>query len=115
MRQTLIRSSLSASDRPAWWSLVRHAQDSIESFDGDWDWATASLHVRPLTASEPTPRSIACDAVLQTPSGRLNLGDADGYVVVSVAPGRTRVVVSVEDPADKSPDNVWIDLIPVDV
>jgi hypothetical protein len=52
--------------------LVRHAQDSIESFDGDWDWATASLHVRLLTASGPTPRSIACDAVLQTPSGRLN-------------------------------------------
>jgi hypothetical protein len=91
--------------------LVRHAQDSIESSDGDWNWATASLHVRLLAEIEPTPRAIACDAMLQTPTGRLDLGDADGYLTVSVDPGRTRVVVSVEDPTDKSPDHVWIDLL----
>jgi hypothetical protein len=49
--------------------------------------------------------------MLQTPTGRLDLGDADGYLTVSVDPGRTRVVVSVEDPTDKSPDHVWIDLL----
>jgi hypothetical protein len=94
--------------------LVRHAQDSIKSFDGDWDWATACLHVRLLTAAEPTERSIACDTVLQTPSGRLSVGDADGDVALSTHHHRTRVVVSVEDPADTSPDKVWIDLLPVD-
>ena len=70
--------------------LVRHAQDSIESFDGDRDWATASLHVRLLVATEPVPRAIACDAMLQTPSGRLELGDADEYLTISVDPGRIR-------------------------
>jgi hypothetical protein len=94
--------------------LVRHAQDSIESFDGDLVWATASLHVRLLAATEPTPRAIACDAMLRTPTGRLDLGDADGYLTISVDPGRIRVIVSVEDPTDKSPDQVWIDLLAVD-
>jgi hypothetical protein len=94
--------------------LVRHAQDSVESFEGDWDWATASLHVRFLTALESTQRSIACDAVLQTPSGRLSVGDADNDVAFSTHHGQTHVVVSVEDPTDTSPDKIWIDLLPVD-
>jgi hypothetical protein len=33
--------------------LVRHAQDSIESLDGDRDWATASLHVACWPRSSP--------------------------------------------------------------
>jgi hypothetical protein len=94
--------------------LVRHAQDSIESSDGNWEFATATLHIRLLSVSEPAPRPIACDAVLQTPSGLLYVGDADGDVVLPTHPGRTHVVVSVEDPADTSPDSVWIDLVRVD-
>jgi hypothetical protein len=93
--------------------LVRHAQDSIERFDGDWAWATATLHIRLLASPQPAPGSIACDAVLHTPSGLLSVGDADGDMVLSTHHGRTRVIVSVEDLANMSPASVWIDLVSV--
>lgn len=92
--------------------LVRHAQD-IPGFDSDFDWAEATLTVT-MWEDDPGPsrRAVIYDESLDTPSGRLSVGDADDDVVMTTHHGLTRVVVSVADPADKAPDSVWVDLHP---
>lgn len=95
--------------------IVRHAQDiDNERFEGDWNWATATCHVRTLTEDEARSRSVLCDVVLSTPSHSLSLGDADSEVTVTGLEARTRVVVSAADAEVTSLDEVWIDVVPVD-
>jgi hypothetical protein len=94
--------------------LVRHAQD-IESFEGDFVFAEASLTVRLL--HEPAPidhtRRIIFDGRLQTPSGSLLIGDADGDARVSAHEKTTALVVSVPmDDVPGSPSSVQLDLSP---
>lgn len=92
--------------------LVRHAQD-IPSFDGEFDWAEATVTVTLWEDDPASPeRPVIYDDSLDTPSGRLSIGDADDDLVVAAHHGRTRVVVSVTDPSDKAPDSVWVDLYP---
>jgi hypothetical protein len=71
---------------------VRHAQDiEADKFEGDWDWATATLHVRSLVQEEATDRQVLCDTVVATPQETVSLGDADGMVVIPAPSLRTRV------------------------
>lgn len=93
--------------------LVRHAQD-IPSFEGEFDWAEATLTVTLWEEDDagPAERAVIYDDSLRTPSGRLSIGDADDDVIVTTHHELTRVIVSVADPADKAPDSVWIDLYP---
>jgi hypothetical protein len=95
--------------------LVRHAQDiEAEVFEGDWEWATATIHVKTLAEAESTPRPVLCDVVLNTPTYRLGIGDADGEVILPCpGTGRTRLVVSAEDVGEGGLDEVWVDLVPV--
>jgi len=95
--------------------LVRHAQDlEADALGDDWKWATATIHVRALANAEPTPRPVLCDVVLTTPSQRLEIGDADGRLVLPTpGTGRTRIVVSAENVSIVGLDEVWIDLMPV--
>jgi hypothetical protein len=95
--------------------LVRHAQDiEAEVFENGWEWGTATIHVKTLAEAEPTPRPVLCDVVLNTPSYRLGIGDADSEVILPCpGTGRTRLVVSADDIGEGGLDEVWIDLLPV--
>ena len=94
---------------------VRHAQDiDAERFEGDWDWATATFHVRSLGQAEPVERHVLCDIVIATPNESVSLGDADGMVVIPAPSVQTRVVVSTDDVDLTGLDQVWVDLIAVE-
>jgi hypothetical protein len=95
--------------------LVRHAQDiETEGSEDDWEWATATIHVKTLAEAESTPRPVLCDVVLNTPNYRLGIGDADGEVILPCpGTGRTRLVVSADDVGEGGLDEVWVDLLPV--
>lgn len=94
--------------------LVHHAQDiEAEVFEGDRDWATATIHVTTLADAESPPRAVLCDVVLNTPTYRLGIGDADGDVVLPCpGTGRTRVIVSAENVGEGGLDEVWVDPVP---
>lgn len=95
--------------------LVRHAQDTeAEVFEGDWEWATATTHVKTLAEAESASRPVLCDVVLNTPTCRLGIGDADGEVILPCpGTGRTRLVVSADDVSEGGLNEVWVDLLPV--
>ncbi len=96
--------------------LVRHAQD-IESLDGEYDFAEAEVTVRQMVGPMSSPASgrVVYEGVLDVPSGRLSVGDADDWVILPAHHGANTAVVSVEAgvPADElSPDAVHVDLWP---
>jgi hypothetical protein len=95
--------------------LVRHVQDiEAEVFEGDWDWATATIHVRTLAEAESTPRPVLCDVVLKTPTCQLSIGDPDGELILPCpGAGRTRLIVSAEDVGEGGLDEVRVDLMTV--
>lgn len=94
---------------------VRHAQDiEAERFEGDWDWATATFHVRSLTQVEATVRQGICDVVLPTEDDKLALGDADGEVVLPCPSTKTRVIISTDNVDSTGLETVWVDLVPAD-
>lgn len=94
---------------------VRHAQDiDADRYDGDWEWATATIYVRSLGGVPTIERQVLCDAVIATRDEALSLGDADGMVVIP-APGlQTRVVVTADEPDPTGLEQVWVDLIAAD-
>ena len=94
---------------------VRHAQDiEADKFEGDWDWATATLHVRSLVQEEVTDRRVLCDTVVATPQETVSLGDADGMVVIPAPSLRTRLIISSDDVDPTGLERVWVDLVAVD-
>lgn len=94
---------------------VRHAQDiDAERFEGDWDWATATFHVRSLGQVEPVARHVLCDIVIATPNETVSLGDADGMVVIPAPSLRTRVIVSADEIDATGLEQVRVDLIAVE-
>jgi hypothetical protein len=94
---------------------VRHAQDiDAERFEGDWDWATATLHVRSLGQMESIERHVLCDVVVATPNETVSLGDADGMVVIPAPSLWTRVVVSTDEANLIGLERVWVDLVAVE-
>ena len=88
---------------------VRHA--------ADYDWeagvegpARVSIHLdQPPLFARPE-RSVVVDAVLETPSRSLSLGDAEGEVLLPAPGPRTRIVISHHDDEWNQPDEAWIDL-----
>lgn len=93
---------------------VRHAQDiDAEKFEGDWDWATATIYVRSLVEEEGTDRQVLCNTVIGTPDETLSLGDADGMLVLPTPGVRTRVVVTAADVDPTWLESVWVDLVAV--
>lgn len=94
---------------------VRHAQDiEADRFEGDWEWATATFHVRSLGQIEPIERQILCDAVIATPNETISLGDADGTVVIPAPSLRTRVVISATEVDVTGLERAWVDLVAVE-
>lgn len=93
---------------------VRHAQDiEADKLEGDWDWATATIHVRSLVQEEATGRHVVCDTLIATPREIVSLGDADGMLVIPAPSVRTRLVVYVEMFEPTGLETVWVDLVAV--
>jgi hypothetical protein len=93
---------------------VRHAQDiEADSFEGDWDWATATIYVRSLAHEEATERHVLCDTVIATSRETVSLGDADGMVVIPAPSARTRLIVSADEVDPVGLETVWVDLVAV--
>lgn len=91
--------------------LVRHAQD-VETFDGDVEWAEASVTVRHWPGAPPIEagRTVLFEGPLATPTGRLWIGDADDEVVMTgLTTSSTLRVLSPSDDLD-SPERVWVDV-----
>ena len=94
---------------------VRHAQDiQIDKFEGDWDWATATIHLRSLVNEERTERHVLCDTIILTPQETLSVGDADGMVVIPAPSVRTRLIVSTDEVDSAGLETVWVDLVAVE-
>jgi hypothetical protein len=94
---------------------VRHAQDiEADKFEGDWDWATATIYVRSLAQEQSTDKQILCDTVIATSRETVSLGDADGMVVLPAPSRRTRLIVSTDEVDPTGLETVWIDLVAVE-
>jgi hypothetical protein len=94
---------------------VRHAQDiEAHRFEGDWDWATATIYLRSLAHEEPTERRVLCDTVIVTSGQTVSLGDADGMVIIPAPSARTRLIVSANEVDPAGLEAMWVDLIAVE-
>lgn len=94
---------------------VQHAQDiDADRFEGDWDWATTTFHVRALAEAQTVARHVVCDVILPTANEQISLGDADGYLLLPAPSTRTRVIASTDDVDPAGLKQVWIDLVTVD-
>ena len=93
---------------------VRNAQEiEADRFEGDWDWAAATIHLRSLAHEEGTARHVLCDTVIGTAQETLSLGDADGMLVIHAPSVRTRLVSTDEvDPTGLK--TIWVDLVAVE-
>lgn len=92
---------------------VRHAQDiDAEVFEGDWDWATATIRVRSLTDFEDTAEPPIYEGVLRLTNGQLAIGDADSKVTFNDLDNQTRVRVHAANESDFGATDVRIDLAP---
>jgi hypothetical protein len=92
---------------------VRHAQDiEAEVFEGDWDWATAAIHVRSLTEFDQTQEPTVFEGLLQLPTGDLSIGDADSEVRLTDLSNPSRVRVYAASDSDFGATSVRIDLAP---
>lgn len=91
--------------------MVRHAQD-VDLFEDDFVWAEASVIVRHWPGAPPVDpdRTVVFEGPLPTPTGRLEIGDADERVVMTgLTASSTLRVLSLSDDSD-SPDRVWVDV-----
>lgn len=94
---------------------VRHAQDiDADRFEGDWDWATATIHLRSMVEEERTERQVLCDIVVATTKEAVSVGDADGFVVIPAPSVRTRLIVSADEADSAGMETVWVDLVAAD-
>lgn len=91
---------------------VRHAQDiAAVRFEGDWEWATATIHVRSLTQPDTTDRRLLCDEVIHARRESISLGDADGMLVIPAPSTRIRVIVTTQETRTYGLDEAWVDLV----
>jgi hypothetical protein len=92
---------------------VRHAQDvDIDVFEGDGDWATATVLVRSLTELEDTVERVIYEGLLRLTNGRLVIGDADSEVTLNDLDVLTRVRVLTTDESGSGATDIRIDLAP---
>ena len=94
---------------------VRHAQDiEADRIERDWDWATATIHLRSLVHDKGTERQVLSDTVIATPQETVSVGDADGMVVIPAPSVRTRLIVSADEVDPTGLETVWVDLVAVE-
>jgi hypothetical protein len=108
-----LEPSLVTATRDALIIKVKHAQDiEAEVFEGGWDWATASIHVRSLTEFNPADESVVFEGLLRLPDGLLTIGDADSQVRLNDLSNPSRVRVYADDASDAGAASVRIDIAP---
>ena len=91
---------------------LHHAQD-VDRVDGEARLATATVHVRVHTDPPALERTQLCDVLLDTPSGKLSLGDGAEAVVIEAGGAlRHRLVVSADVLRPAGLDEVWVDVVP---
>ena len=94
---------------------LRHAQDiEADRFESEWDWATATIHLRSLVKEEGTERHVLCNIVIATPQESVSLGDADGMLTIPAPSVRTRLIVSTDHVDPTGMETVWVDLVAVE-
>ena len=81
-------------------------------FEGDWDLATASIHVRSLPEFDRTEELVAFEGLLRLPTGQLSVGDADSEVRLNDLSNPTRVRVYAAGESDFGATKVRIDFAP---
>lgn len=92
---------------------VRHAQDiEAEVFEGDWDWAVATIDVRYAADFASTQDPIVFDGSLHLPDGVLAIGDADSEVTVNDLGSLVRVRVVMLNGDASTLDRARIELAP---
>lgn len=112
---TDIKGKVVATGRDVIVLSVRHAQDiDADKFEGDGDWATATIHLRSLVESDRTERHVLCDTVIATPEETVSIGDAEGMLVIPAPGVRTRLIVSADDADTTGLETVWVDLVAVE-
>ena len=90
---------------------VRHAQDvDVERFEGDWDWAIATIRMRSMAEFEDTTETVAYQGLLRLPDGRLAVGDADSEVVLNDLADQTRVRVYVTGETNHRANEIRVDM-----
>lgn len=92
--------------------LVRHAQDQVDTFEDDFEWAQATVTVRhhsetPVVDSDKTS---IFEGEIDTPTGRLWIGDADEDTQMSGFSEKSAVRVLARPDDLDSPDQVWVDV-----
>ena len=97
---------------------VRHSQDTDESGNEYEEEAETVVTVRLLDDPEPPAegRREVFRGIVNVPSGRLNVGDAEEEATLAAHTGHNTIVVSVDasTPDDMFfPDAIWVDLLPV--
>ena len=93
---------------------VCHAQDiEAEVFEGDWEWATATVRVRHLAEFAEPAETVVWEGVLHLADGRLSIGDADSEVTVNDLAEVTRVRVQVLGHSGDNARDVLVDLAPL--
>lgn len=109
---TDIKGKVVATGRDVIVLSVRHAQDiEADKFEGDWEWATATIHLRSLVEGDRTERHVLCDTVIAAPEETVSIGDADGMLVIPAPSVRTRLIVSADDVDLTGLETVWVDLV----
>jgi len=92
---------------------VRHAQDTeAERFEGEWDWATATIRVRSLVSFEGGSEDPIFTGVLHLPGGLLAIGDADSEVVLNDLDEHTEVRLFATGDTSGGATDVRVDLAP---
>jgi hypothetical protein len=93
---------------------VRHAQDvDAERFEGDWDWAVATIRLRSMTDFESDTESLVYDGVLRLPGGLLAIGDADNEVLLNDLAEQTRIRLFATGETIDYATEIRVDLAPL--
>lgn len=79
-------------------------------FEGDWEWATATIRMRHVADFEDTSEPVLYEGVLRSPGGRLAIGDADSELTFNDLGDATRVRVHALNQSPAGATDVHIDL-----
>jgi hypothetical protein len=92
---------------------VRHAQDiDAELFEGDWEWATATLRLRGLAELGNAAEGLLYEGNIVLADLKLSVGDADGQVTLDELPTPARIRVHSGVDPEFGVTDVRIDIAP---
>jgi hypothetical protein len=87
-------------ERPFGWGLLLVGDGA--------DQEVPPLHPGVLVTASSSSIALSFDGVIEVPSGRITLGDADDVEELEVTPGRWRVQVAAEPGDHPEQVDIWI-------